>query len=121
VKIGAGGLQSLLAHDNITTKQIEPGRGRVIPDNQQMQNNNLAQKPINLSDIFKAVDRLNKAAQMFNHPLQFKVIKDRDGRRKVRVRNLKDGKSQIMEPEQLLQQLSRRQQTTKGNKFDDYV
>lgn len=120
MKIGAGGLQSMLTHDNITVKQMEPGRGKVAPDNQQMQNQNLAQKPVNAADIFKAVDRLNQLAQMFNHPLQFKVIKDRHGRRKVRVRNPKTGESQELEPEQVLQ-LIRRQRTVKGNKFDDYA
>lgn len=120
MKIGAGGLQSLLTHENITVKQMEPGRGKVAPDNQQMQNQNLAQKPVNVADIFKAVDQLNKAAQMFNHPLQFKVVKDRQGRRKVRVYNKKTGESYEIEPEQAAQ-LVEQQQITKGKQIDDYA
>lgn len=120
MKIGAGGLQSMLTHDNITVKQMEPGRGRVSPDNQQMQNQNLAQKPVNVADIFKAVDRLNQAAQMFNHPLQFKVVGDRQGRRKVRVYNKLTGESYEITPEQAAK-LVEQQETTAGKQIDDYA
>nr|WP_274380969.1 flagellar protein FlaG [Desulforadius tongensis] len=85
-----------------------------------MQNQNLAQKPINQADLFKAVDRLNKAAQMFNYPFQFKIIKDKNNKLKVRVYNKKTGETQLLEPEQAVK-FSKERETTTGKKFDDYA
>ncbi|MEG6616518.1 flagellar protein FlaG [Peptococcaceae bacterium 1198_IL3148] len=119
MKIGAGGLQSLLHHDNITIKQVEPGRGRVVPD-EQLQNQSLAHKKVTEAELVKIVDRLNKAAQMFNYPLKFKVFKDKDNKLKVKVFNTQTGETQEMEPEQA-QKFADQRESTSGKKFDDYA
>ncbi|MTI80216.1 MAG: flagellar protein FlaG [Firmicutes bacterium] len=120
MKLGAGGLQSLLNHDNLIIKQMEPARANKGLEQQQMQPQNHAQKPVNMSDLFKAVDRLNKAAQMFNYPFKFKVEKDKQGRKKVIVYNEETGETQEMEPEQAIK-FSYQRETTSGRNFDDYA
>jgi uncharacterized FlaG/YvyC family protein len=120
MKIGAGGLQSLLNHENITVKQVEPGRGRVIPDEQQLQNQSLAHKKVTEVELVKIVDRLNKAAQMFNYPLQFKVFKDKDKKLKVKVYNQQTGEIQELEPEQAAKFADHRESTS-GKQIDDYA
>ncbi|MBO8138211.1 MAG: flagellar protein FlaG [Desulfotomaculum sp.] len=120
MKVGAGGLQSLLHHENLTIKQLEPARGRAALDQQSLQPENHAQKPVNQADLFKAVDRLNKAAQMFNYPFNFKIIKDKNGRKKVLVYNKKTGETQELEPEEAVK-FAYQRETTTGKKFDDYA
>ncbi|WP_031518047.1 flagellar protein FlaG [Desulfofalx alkaliphila] len=120
MKIGAGGLQSKLAHEGLTIRQLDPARANKGLDQQRMQNPSLAQKPINADQLFKALARLNQAAQMFNYPLIFKLVRDKEGRQKVRVKNKKTGESQDLEPEEAVK-FSFETEHTAGKKFDDYA
>lgn len=122
MKIGAGGLQSMLTHDNINVKQLDPGRGRVALDQQQMQAQNLGQKPLNLTGLFQAIDRLNQLAQMHNYPLLFKLVRDRHRRPMIRVDNKKTGQSHQLTLKQVTQMLQQPQPAPgKGKKIDDYA
>ncbi|MCD5406276.1 MAG: flagellar protein FlaG [Desulfotomaculum sp.] len=118
MKVGAGGLQSMLVHDHITIRQLDPGR-KLGAEQQQQQAQSLAKKPVNLPTLFKAVDRLNQAAQMFNYPLLFKLVRDKDNKLKVLVRNKKTGDAQELEPEQAIEFAKQRENTT-GKKVDGY-
>ena len=119
MKIGAGGLQSLLNHENINIRQLDPARAAKGLDQQQLQNQNMAQKPVNHAALFKAVDRLNQAAQMFNYPLLFKLVKDKNNKIKVTVRNKKTGDTQELEPQQAIK-FAWQRETTTGKKVDGY-
>lgn len=120
MKIGAGGLQSLLNHDNLIIKQLDPARTKGGLEEQRFYDHNLVQKPVNEADLFKALDRLNKAAQMFNYPLMFKMERDKKGNLRVRVYNKQTGEYQELQPHQALK-FSQELESPKGKRLDDYA
>ena len=120
MKIGAGGLQSLLHHDNLIIKQLEPARLKGGLEEQRFYDQNLSQKPVSEADLFKALDRLNKAAQMFNYPFLFKMERDKKGKPRVKVYNKQTGETQELQPHQVIK-FSQERESPKGKRLDDYA
>lgn len=120
MKIGAGGPLSKQAHESVTIRQVDPSRANKGLEKQQLQNPSLAQKLVTPDELFKALARLNQAAQMFNYPFIFKMIKDQEGKPKVRVTNKKTGETQDLEPEEAVK-FSFQREEPKGKKIDDYA
>jgi hypothetical protein len=118
MKVGAGGLQSMLVHDNVTIRQLDPARK---PNWEQFsqQMHLLEKKPVDMNALFKAVERLNQAAQMFNYPLLFKVVQEKGKRARVLVKNKKTGDTYELTPEQAFIFTKQREDVV-GKKVDVY-
>ncbi len=86
MKIGAGGLQSLAQYDAMA-RRIK-GADRVNPARELAQN----PPPNDLRDMVRAVERLNRMAEMFNQQVIFRLNRDREGKRhRIRMMNKETG------------------------------
>lgn len=119
MKIGAGGLQSIVMHE-ITARQSEPiARTKPIPDPVTMQEQEYGKKLLNEQELNKSIEKLNNLAAMYNYNINFKLTKTK-GHAKVKVRNTKNGTEQevtIAEFEEIFEKMSGK----KGRNIDDYA
>jgi len=118
MKIGSGGLQSMLMQDNLTIKQLDPAR-RLGVEQLKQHMNMLEKKPVNIAMLFKAVERLNQAAQMFNYPLIFEVVNKKNKRIKVLVKNKETGDVNELTPHQAIA-FAKKRENVAGKKLDVY-
>lgn len=74
MKIGAGGLQSLLHYDNIIIK-----KGETIATRANTAQEGVAFKPnVGLEDLVRLVEQLNRLAAFYNYPYRYTVRRERD-------------------------------------------
>lgn len=101
MKVGAGGLQSQVTQDVTQVRRVEQGRQYFSDERQSTENSNY-QKPVDGAELFKAVEKLNNAAVMFNCPYFFKI---REEKKKQKVELTIRGKSTVVKevpPERVL-------------------
>lgn len=88
MKIGAGGLQSLAQYDAVARRT--ESADRVNPARELAQN----PAPSDLRDMVRAVERLNRMAEMYNQQVVFRLNRDRGGKRhRIRVMNKETGET----------------------------
>jgi len=107
VKIGAGGLQAQAAQDAARIQDFS--RLKPTVEEEMLQSEDLALRKMRY-ELNKAVERMRRAAEMFNQPLEFSVKKE--GKPKIRARDRRTGASReftLEEAEAWLDEL-------KGNK-----
>lgn len=87
MKIGAGGLQAIVAQE--AARAIEPVRNRPDAGEALLQGEDLALRRLRY-ELNQAVERMRRAAEMFNQPLEFMVKKDQT---KIKARDRRSGSS----------------------------
>lgn len=115
MKIGAGGLQAQIAQEAARV----PDASRVRPTAAEalLQSEDLALRRLHY-ELNKAVERMRQAAQMYNQPLEFSVVKGRKPRIKARDRRTGAGREySLEEAEAWLAELSER----RGQKLNGYA
>lgn len=85
MKIGAGGLQAMVAQDAV---RLETNRPKLPAEEALLQGEDLAMRRLKY-ELNKSVERLRNAAEMYNQPFDFAV--KRDGRKRIKVRDRRTG------------------------------
>lgn len=101
MKIGAGGLQAQAAQDVAPVNKIDPVRLKPTEENIGTDISNYRGQ-VNRADLFKAVEKLNNAATLFNHPYELRV---REKDKKVKVELISKHNSRVVKeipPERIL-------------------
>lgn len=114
MKIGAGGLQSMIAQD--ATRVMDASRARPDAGEALLQGEDLAMRR-QMYELNKAVERMRRAAEMFNQPLEFMVKKDK---LKIKARDRRSGTSReftLAEAEAWLEELKE----NKGKNLNGYA
>lgn len=86
MKIGAGGLQAIAAQDaarSLDTSRLKPSVGEEL-----LQSEDLALRKMRY-ELNKAVERMRRAAEMYNQPLDFALI--REGKPRIKARDRRTG------------------------------
>jgi len=83
MKIGAGGLQALVAQDAV--RNLDAGRLKPTTEETLLQSEDLALQKMRYA-LNKAVERMRQAAEMYNQPLEFMVKRGDKPRIKARDR-----------------------------------
>lgn len=84
MKVGAGGLQSMLTYDAIAARKVDPAQARPAQVEEQ---NLLGRQVMALEDLVRMVEHLNRLAEMSNYPYRFRVRdKEREQDKKQRPR-----------------------------------
>lgn len=86
MKIGAGGLQAIFAQD--AAKGLEANRVKTAAEEAVLQNEDPALRK-QLYDLNKSVERMRKAAEAFNLPMDFEV--KRGEKPKIKARDRRTG------------------------------
>ncbi|MBE0466175.1 MAG: flagellar protein FlaG [Candidatus Desulforudis sp.] len=100
MKIGAGGLQSLAQYEAVARRG--EGADRVNAARELMLN----PAPTGLRDMVRAVERLNRLAELFNQQLLFRVNRETEGRGhkrpRIRMINRETGETlRELDPEEI--------------------
>jgi uncharacterized FlaG/YvyC family protein len=97
VKIGAGGLQSLAQFEAIPRRG--EGADRVVLAREVAIN----PAPTDIRELVRAIERLNRLAELFNQQLVFRLNQNQEGkRRRIRIVNRTSGKTlREADPEEL--------------------
>lgn len=85
MKIGAGGLQSMIVQD--ATRVVDASRARPDAGEVLLQGEDLALRRQRY-ELNQAVERMRQVAEMFNQPLEFMVKKDKP---KIKARDRRTG------------------------------
>lgn len=88
MKIGAGGLQAILAQD--AARGLAPNQAKTAAEEALLQSEdpNLRRQ---LYELNKAVERLRKAAEMFHQPMEF-TVRVREGKKaRINARDRRTG------------------------------
>ncbi len=85
MKIGAGGLQAQVAQES--ARVLDTGRARPTAGEALLQSRDLALRRQRY-ELHKAAERMRRAAELYNQPLQFKVKKDK---LRIRARDRRSG------------------------------
>lgn len=88
MKIGGGGLQAIAAQDaarNLDTSRLRPTVGE-----EMLQSEDLALRRMRY-ELNKAVERMRRAAEMYNQPLEFTALKE--GKPRIKARDRRTGSS----------------------------
>lgn len=119
MKIGAGGLQAQVAQDGMPGTKAETGRLKTAKETLDADISHY-QNPVNRSDLFKAVEKLNKAAELFNQPYEFRV--NEDGK-KPTVELTTGDKTQVVKeiPSNRVIALAQHMEQTVGLLLDEHV
>jgi len=116
VKIGAGGLQAQAAQE--TVRVADPSRFRPAVEEALLQGEDLAMQKVRY-ELNKAVERLRRAAEMYNQPLEF--LAKPDGKKpRIRARDRRTGAEReftLAEAEAWLEDLS----GNKGKNLNGYA
>lgn len=88
MKIGAGGLQAIIAQD--ASRGLESSRSRTAAEETVLQSEDPNLRRL-INDLNKAVERMRKAAETYNQSMEFKVkLKDKS-KPKITVRDRRTG------------------------------
>lgn len=85
MKIGAGGLQAMVAQD--AARVMDANRARPDAGDVLLQGEDLALRRMRY-ELNQAVERMRLAAEMYNQPLEFMVTKDKP---KIKARDRRSG------------------------------
>lgn len=117
MKIGAGGLQSIILNDMVrsleTTARPRAGVQETMLQAQGLDKNQLKE------ELNRAVERLNHLAESLNYPIQL-AIKEPPPRLKVILRDKYTGKQREIELDEL-DQLAAHLEEAKGVHLDSYT
>lgn len=114
MKIGAGGLQSMVAQD--ATRVLDAGRAKPTAGEALLQGEDLAMRRQRY-ELHKAVERMRQAAELYNQPLEFRVKKEK---LRIKAQDRRSGTSReftLDEAETWLAELNE----NKGKKLNGYV
>lgn len=114
MKIGAGGLQALVAQDAV---RFETHRPKPPAEEALLQGEDLAMRRLKY-ELNKSVERLHSAAEMYNLPFDFAV--KRDGRNRIKARDRRTGAEReltLEEAEAWLEEL----EENKGRSLNGYA
>lgn len=114
MKIGAGGLQAQAAQD--AARVMDINRARPDAEEALLQGQDLALRR-HVHELNRAVDRMRRAAEMYNQPLEFVVKKDK---RTIKARDRRSGASReftLAEAEAWLSEL----EEERGKNLNGYV
>ncbi|MDI6906161.1 MAG: hypothetical protein QMC81_01560 [Thermoanaerobacterales bacterium] len=79
MKIGAGGLQSMLTYDAIAARKVDPAQARPgVTDEQNL----VAKQLVGLEELIRLVEHLNRLAELSNYPFRFRVHDEKEGKEK---------------------------------------
>ncbi|MCL6612881.1 MAG: hypothetical protein K6T66_15220 [Peptococcaceae bacterium] len=90
MKIGAGGLQAMIAQD--AARGLEANRPKTPAEEALLQSEDPNLRRL-LRDLNKAVERMRRAAETYNHPLDFRVNTADKKRPKITARDRRTGAS----------------------------
>lgn len=117
MKIGAGGLQSVIMNDMARaldgTTKPKPGIQETLAQSQGQDKNVLKE------ELNRAVDRLNHLAESLNYPIQL-AIKEPPPRLKVVLKDKRTGQEREMELDEL-DKLAAHLEESKGVHLDSYT
>jgi hypothetical protein len=114
MKIGAGGLQALIAQDAARVNDVsraKPNAGEAL-----LQGEDLAMRR-QMYELNRAVERMRRAAELYNQPLEFMVKKDKHT---IKARDRRSGASReftLAEAEAWLAEL----EEDKGKNLNGYA
>ncbi|MEW5762758.1 MAG: hypothetical protein AB1776_06130 [Bacillota bacterium] len=97
MKIGAGGLQSLAAHDAIAARKVDPALARPVTEEDVRV---LGTAKNAFEQLVRLVEQLNQLAAAYNYPFRFRVREEEKGKPRVEVEDRKSGKRRLLEPEE---------------------
>lgn len=86
MKIGAGGLQAILAQE--AARGLDAGKVKTPAEAALLQSDDPVLRR-QLYDLNKAVERMRKAAEAFNHPMDFEI--KRGERPRIRAKDRRTG------------------------------
>ncbi len=115
IKIGAGGLQAQAAQE--AARNLDTNRLRTPAREVLLQGEDLAMRRL-MYELNKAVERMRRAAEMYNQPLEFKV--KRRERPRIRARDRRTGAEReltLEEAEAWLEELKE----DKGKNLNSYA
>lgn len=97
MKIGAGGVQSLAQYDAVARRSETADRVGMV---REIMSN---PAPNDLRDLLRAIERLNRMAELFNQQVLFRLNQERDGKkRRIRMMNRETGATlREVDPEEL--------------------
>jgi hypothetical protein len=114
MKIGAGGLQSMVAQD--ASRVLDTSRGRPTAEEALLQGEDLAMRRMQY-ELNRAVERMRQAAELYNQPLEFIVAKDKP---KIKANDRRSGTAReftLAEAEAWLAEIKE----NKGKNLNGYV
>lgn len=117
MKIGAGGLQALFTQD--LARGLEANRPKTPSEEALLQSEDPNLRRL-LHELNKAVERMRRAAETYNHPLDFRVNTADKKRLRITARDRRTGTSRdftLEEAEAWLEGLS----GNRGGKLDGYA
>ena len=97
MKIGAGGLQSLAAHDAIATRKVDPTQVRPLTEEDVRL---LGTTKNAFEQLVRFVEQLNQLAAAYNYPFCFRVREEEKEKPRVEVEDRKSRKRRFLEPEE---------------------
>ena len=112
MKVGAGGLQAMIAQD--AARGVEHPNTKTAADQVLLQSEDPALRRL-INDLNKAVERMRRAAEAFNQPMDFEV--KRKDRPKIKARDRRTGVSReftLDEAEEWLEEMSQRKGRLNG-------
>lgn len=117
MKIGAGGLQAIIAQE--TARGMEAGRVKTAAEEALLQ----SEDPVlrrQLYDLNKAVERMRRAAEMYHLPMEFTVKVKERSRPRITARDRRTGAGReftLEEAEAWLEEIGQ----SKGENLNGYV
>lgn len=88
MKIGGGGLQAIAAQEAART--LDAARLRPTVGEELLQSEDLALRKMRY-ELNKAVERMRRAAEMYNQPLEFTALKE--GKPRIKAKDRRTGSS----------------------------
>lgn len=115
MKIGAGGLQAIVAQEAART--LDAARLKPAVGDELLQSEDLALRRMRY-ELNKALENMRRAAEMYNQPLDFVMV--REGKPRIKARDRRTGSSReftLEEAEAWLEEMKER----KGKHLNGYV
>ncbi|MFX4261976.1 hypothetical protein ACOBQJ_07215 [Pelotomaculum propionicicum] len=115
MKIGGGGLQAITAQESART--LDAARLRPTAGEELLQSEDLAMRRMRY-ELNKAVENMRRAAEMYNQPLDFVLIKE--GKPRIKAKDRRTGSSReftLEEAEAWLDEMKEK----KGRILNGYV
>ncbi|AGL01703.1 flagellar protein FlaG [Desulfoscipio gibsoniae] len=117
MKIGAGGLQAYVTHDDVASRQAQENRKPAEPVRPQDSENTAT---LNKDALNKTVEKLNDAAQAFDLPLRFAHKKTDAGTDYIEMRNTKTDRTKDIDLKEA-SELANKIIDSKGISVDIYI
>lgn len=116
MKIGAGGLQAIVAQD--AARSLDASRFKPTAEETLLQSEDLALRRMRY-ELNKAVERMRQAAEMYNQPLDF-IVKRDDKKPRIKARDRRTGAEReftLEEAEAWLEEMGK----NKGRNLNGYA